>query len=154
MSALKTCLRTSNLHLVAATLSALPPALTALLNLSSLHAPHLPSPSTSTSSQSPAVIDVGQLRHALTSFLPSGGLFERLGDKDRIQVKARESLVLLGGYAFRAGGGSSMTSKSGKGPETPLLMLERFLRESGFGSKNWKVREQVGAYKFLFSIHI
>lgn len=80
----------------------------------------------------------------LTAFLPSGGLFERLGDKDKIQTKAREALVLLGGYAFRAGSGGT---KAGKGPETPFLLYERLLRESGFGSKNWKVREQVRIYK-------
>ena len=81
----------------------------------------------------------------MTAFLPAGGLLERLGDKERIQVKARETLVILGGFAFRSGVPSTMStsSRSGKGTEMPLAIFERFLRENGIGSKVWKVREQV-----------
>jgi CLIP-associating protein 1/2 len=77
------------------------------------------------------------------TFLTSGGIIDRLGDKERAQAKARESLVLLGGYAFRAGMSSNFTSKSGKSVETPVTIFERTLRESGLASKVWKVREQV-----------
>lgn len=31
----------------------------------------------------------------------------------------------------------------GKGPETPLMIWERFVREGGLSSKVWRVREQV-----------
>jgi CLIP-associating protein 1/2 len=80
------------------------------------------------------------------AFLTPGGLFERLGDnREKPRDKARESLVLLGGYAFKLGGGSAFASKStsSKGPETPLAIFERFVKESGFGSKVWRIREQV-----------
>lgn len=75
-----------------------------------------------------------------------GGLFERLGDtREKPRDKAKESLVLLGGYAFKFAGGSAFASKStsSKGPETPLAMFERFMKEAGFGSKVWRIREQV-----------
>jgi len=101
--------------------------------------------STSTSSVT-ASIDAFNLRQALTAFLTPGGLFERLGDsREKPRDKARESLVLLGGYAFKFAGGSAFASKSSssKGPETPLAIFERFVKESGFGSKVWRVREQV-----------
>jgi CLIP-associating protein 1/2 len=93
-----------------------------------------------------SVVDTVTLRQVLVAFLPPGGLIERLGDRERAQIKARETLVILGGLAFRSGASSSaMSTKSrdGKGPETPLMMFERYLRELGFASKVWKVREQV-----------
>jgi hypothetical protein len=105
--------------------------------------------STSTSSTT-ASIDAFNLRHALTAFLTPGGLFERLGDsREKSRDKARESLVLLGSYAFKFAGGSAYASKStsSKGPETPLAMFERFMKESGFGSKVWRIREQVRAVR-------
>lgn len=37
----------------------------------------------------------------------------------------------------------STGSRSGKGPETPLAIFEKFLRENGLASKVWKAREQV-----------
>ena len=101
--------------------------------------------STSNSSSS-ASIDAFNLRQALTAFLTPGGLFERLGDnREKPRDKARESLVLLGGYVFKFAGGSAFASKSAssRGPETPLAMFERFVKESGFGSKVWRIREQV-----------
>ena len=78
----------------------------------------------------------------MNAFLPAGGVIDRLGDKEKVQAKARETLVLLGGYAFRAGG-STISTKSGKGQETPLSIFERVLKEGGLASKVWKVREQV-----------
>jgi CLIP-associating protein 1/2 len=88
------------------------------------------------------------LRQLLTAFLPSGGLVDRLGDsRDKTRENARQSLVLLGGYALRSSGSSSFgfhssKSRDGKGPETPMMIFERFLREGGLGSKVWRVREQ------------
>ncbi|KIY67338.1 hypothetical protein CYLTODRAFT_490690 [Cylindrobasidium torrendii FP15055 ss-10] len=156
INAFKTCIRTSNLHLSAATLSALQPAIP-LIVARHTQAPHgrsIPSPSLSSStSSSSSFIDASLLRQCVNAFLPTGGLIERLGDKEKIQLKARESLVLLGGYAYRSGGASSMMSTGshkGRGPETPLAIFERFLRENGFGSKVWKVREQ----SILTLVHI
>lgn len=79
----------------------------------------------------------------MSSFLPSPGVFERLGDaREKAREKARETLVIIGGFAFRS---SPSTSKlgGGKGPEPPIAIFERFLRENGFSSKVWRVREQV-----------
>ncbi|KAJ3790562.1 clasp N terminal-domain-containing protein [Lentinula aff. detonsa] len=147
---LKTCLRTPNQHLTTATLAALPTLLPLLISRP-FNAP-LPrngqsSAHSSTSSSSPSsIIDAYALRQLLNAFLPTGGLFERLGDKEKAQMKAREALVILGGFAFRAPGSTMATmstgSRSGKGPETPLAVYERFLRENGLSSKVWKAREQ------------
>lgn len=83
------------------------------------------------------------LRQVLAAFLPTGGILDRLGDnREKAREKARETLVILGGLAFRAGGTSSMSSKA-KGTETPLMTFEKYLREGGLGSKVWRVREQV-----------
>ena len=52
---------------------------------------------------------------------------------------------MLGGMAFRSSSGNSTLARSreGKGPETPVMIFERHLREVGLGSKVWRVREQV-----------
>ncbi|KAJ7699888.1 clasp N terminal-domain-containing protein [Mycena rosella] len=142
---LKTCLRTSNQHLTTATLSVLPPLLPLLIaptygNAQSQNA--LSQSTSSVGSLTPSsVVDTSTLRQVL-----------RLGDKERAQIKARETLVILGGLAFRSGVTSSiMSTKSrDKGPETPLMIFERHLREIGFASKVWKVREQ----SILTLVHI
>lgn len=83
------------------------------------------------------------LRQIMNAFLPAPGVIERLGDtREKARDKARETLVILGGLAFRAPSGSKMKDSKG-GPETPLTIFERFLRDSGFGSKVARVREQV-----------
>jgi CLIP-associating protein 1/2 len=148
---LKTCLRISNQHLTTATLAVLPPLLPLLVSRSAnlLHASgsRPRSASSSTSSINPsAVVDTVTLRQVLTAFLPAGGVIDRFGDKERAQTKARETVVILAGLAFRAGGSSVMSTKPrDKGLETPLTIFERFLREGGLASKVWKVREQVGS---------
>ncbi|KAJ7095197.1 clasp N terminal-domain-containing protein [Mycena belliarum] len=154
---LKTCLRTSNQHLTTATLSVLPPLLPLLIApaLGNTQVPNALSQSSSSvgSLAAPSVVDTATLRQVLVAFLPSGGLIERLGDKERAQLKARETLVILGGLAFRSNVPSStMSTKSrdGKGPETPLMIFERHLRETGLASKVWKVREQ----SILTLVHI
>lgn len=106
------------------------------------------SASSSTSSLAPSsIIDAVTLRQVLTAFLPAGGVIDRLGDKEKAQVKARETLVVLGGLAYRSGGtgtgSSGSKSKDPRAPETPIMIFERFLREAGLTSKVWKVREQV-----------
>ncbi|KAL1706731.1 clasp N terminal-domain-containing protein [Schizophyllum commune] len=155
INVLKTCLRTSNLHLLSAAVAAIPPALPILFSRNVTYA-HTPpgrprSAMSSNSSVASGVLDMTLLRHTLNAFLPPGGLIERLGDKERVQQKAREALVLLGGYAFRAGGTSTLsTRRDGRGVETPLMIFERFLREAGLTSKVWKVREQ----SILTLVHI
>ncbi|KAF7331912.1 hypothetical protein MKEN_00071500 [Mycena kentingensis (nom. inval.)] len=150
---LRACLRTSNQHLTTATLSALPPLLPLLI------APPLRSAQLTESTSSlgvtapPSAVDSVTLRQVLLAFLPTGGIVERLGDKERAQTKARESLTILGGFAFRCNASNSIASnrsKEGKGPETPLMLFERHLRELGFASKVWKVREQ----SLLTLVHI
>ena len=149
ISTLKACLKVSHQHLTTAAVSVIPSLLPLIIasgqqNHRQTHQRSL-SNSTSTSSTT-ASIDAFNLRHALTTFLTPGGLFERLGDsREKPRDKAREALVLLGGYAFKFAGGSAFATKStsSKGPETPLAMFERFMKESGFGSKVWRIREQV-----------
>lgn len=79
------------------------------------------------------------------ALLPAGGVIDRLGDnREKSRDKARETLVILGGMAFRSGGGSTLgRSREAKGPETPMMIFERHLKELGFVSKVWRVREQV-----------
>jgi CLIP-associating protein 1/2 len=80
----------------------------------------------------------------LVAFLPTGGIIDRLGDaRERSREKAHESLAILGGLAFRAGGSTFTASKSGKTQETAMQMFERLFKELGLASKAWKVREQV-----------
>lgn len=150
---LKSSLRTSNLHLTNATLSALPAILPHLISHSTNQAqptaPSLSSSVSTTSVGSSGVLDIVTLRQALTSFLPAGGVIDRLGDKERAQLKARDTLVILGGFAFRSGSGGAI-SKAGKGLETPIAIFERLLKECGLASKVWKVREQVHVFSRLY----
>ncbi|KAG9317226.1 clasp N terminal-domain-containing protein [Chiua virens] len=145
ISVLKACLRIANQHLTTATLSAIPPFLPLIIHRPSgtPNANTRPfSSSSSTSSSTGSSYDVSVLRHVMSSFLPAPGVFERLGDaRDRARDKARETLVIIGGFAFRS---SQPTSKSGhgKGPEPPIAIFERFLKDHGLSNKVWRVREQ------------
>jgi CLIP-associating protein 1/2 len=96
--------------------------------------------------------DAAVLRQALAALLPSGGLVDRLGDnREKARENARQALVVLGGVVFSHSGlGASAAQslkgkESMKGPEPPMAILERFLRELGLASKVWRVREQVFA---------
>lgn len=135
IGALKACLRSPNQHLSAATLAALPPFLQVF--------------ATGKAADSDEPVDAYRARLAMTAFLPTGGgLLDRLGDnRERSREKARESLVILGGLALRCGSSLHMSGSRvrdvGKGPETPMMIWERFLREGGLQSKVWRVREQV-----------
>jgi CLIP-associating protein 1/2 len=148
---LKGFLRTSNQHLTTATISAIPPLLPLIITIPSSQTQGHPTLSNSTSSTSAgSTIDAFSLRQVLLAFLPSGGIFDRLGDtREKAREKSRESLVILGGYAFRSGSSSSITSKSqnSKSPESPLAIFERFMKESGLGSKVWRIREQVRSFQ-------
>lgn len=149
ITTVKTCLRTPNQHLTTATLSALPPLLPLLVTrpgLARSSSASPVSPTASTSSTAPSFVDAHALRQVLQAFLPPGGVVDRLGDsRERAREKAREILVVLGGFAFRCGGASVIMGRSreGKGPETPLMIFEKHLRENGLASKVWRVREQV-----------
>lgn len=89
------------------------------------------------------VIDTSTLRTVLTTLFPL--ILERLGDKDRVQAKACESIALLGGYTFKAGSSAIAIARSreGKGPETPSMIFERLFKDLGLVNKVWKIREQV-----------
>ena len=131
IDALKACLRSSNQHLYTATLSTLPTFFSLF-----------------TTDSSNSSVDVLALRTALAAFLPSVGLLDRLGDsRERVREKARESLVILAGLAFRCGTSSFHASMKGrdaeKGAESPLSIWKRFLREGGLQSKVRRVRGQV-----------
>jgi len=89
------------------------------------------------------VVDVSTLRIVLITLLPL--ILERLGDKDRVQVKACESVTLLGGYTFKTGSSAiaAARSREGKGPESPSMTFERLFKDLGLVNKVWKIREQV-----------
>lgn len=140
ITTLKSCLRHANQHLSTATLSALPPFLNLVVANSTRARPF--SPSLSTSSASGSAIDVVTLRHVMSAFLPSPGVIERLGDsREKARDKARETLVMIGGFAFRCSpSGSRLVTL--KTAEAPIAMFERLLKENGLSSKVWRVREQ------------
>ncbi|KAG6335300.1 hypothetical protein ID866_3784 [Astraeus odoratus] len=147
IAVLKSCLRHANQHLSTATLSALPPFLSLVIPSNNRTRPFSPSLSTSSST---STLDVVTLRQVMTAFLPSPGVFERLGDaREKARDKAREAVVIIGGFAFRSSPSGSRPG-TGKGPESPLAMFERLLKESGLGSKVWRVREQ----SILVLVHI
>lgn len=91
----------------------------------------------------PGVVDVSTLRTVLITLLPL--ILERLGDKDRVQVKACESVTLLGGYTFKTVSSAiaAARSREGKGPESPSMIFERLFKDMGLVNKVWKIREQV-----------
>ncbi|THH11551.1 hypothetical protein EW145_g600 [Phellinidium pouzarii] len=129
INTLKTCLRASNQHLSTTALAALPPFFALL--------------TTGRPDDSNFPVDAVTLRNALTAFLPAGGLIDKLGDnRERTREKARESMVVLAGLSFRCGTSSLYASArgrdAGKGPETPLMVWERFVREGGLQSKVWR----------------
>lgn len=96
------------------------------------------------------------------AFLPSPGIFERLGDaREKARDKAREALVSIGGFAFRSSPSGSRLG-TGKGPESSSAMFERQLRDTGLSNKVWRVREQVSLLSYasdnpsdsLLSVHL
>ncbi|KAG8713688.1 suppressor of tub2 mutation [Ceratobasidium sp. 395] len=128
IAGLKVCLRIANQHLTTATLLLLPSLFR-----------HL---------SSNAALLQHEIRLAFTSFLPPGGIFDRLGDtRDRARDAAKAALVAMAGLAFEHGGPSHSMSTRGKdahrGPETPMMVFEKTFRDNGFGSKVTRVREQV-----------
>ncbi|CAE6506955.1 unnamed protein product, partial [Rhizoctonia solani] len=127
IAALKVCLRTANQHLTTPTLLLFPTLFRHIASNSS-HFQH-------------------EIRLAFTSFLPSGGVFDRLGDvRDRARDAAKAAIVSMASMAVPPGGLSQSASARGKdvhrGQETPMMIFERAFRENGFGNKVARVREQ------------
>ncbi|KAF8741306.1 CLASP N terminal, partial [Rhizoctonia solani] len=127
ITALKVCLRTANQHLTTPTLLLFPSLFRHLASNSS-NFQH-------------------EIRLVFASFLPSGGVFDRLGDvRDRAREAAKAALVSMASLALPPGGLSQSASFRGKDPhrgqETPMMIFEKALRENGFGSKIARVREQ------------
>lgn len=142
IAVLKSCLRHANQHLSTATLAALPPFIPLVVANPSRSL----SPSLSTSSVSGTSLDVAMLRQVMNAFCVSPGVFERLGDaREKARDKARETLVIIGGFAFRSPPTGSRLGV-GKGHEPPLAVFERLLKDNGLNSKVWRVREQVSLY--------
>lgn len=85
------------------------------------------------------------LRHAFQAFLPAGGIIDKLGDhREPIRKLARDALLDIGAIAIKHGvtpGGSNL--RKGDRPETLYAIFEKNVKEVGFSSKVWRVREQV-----------
>ncbi|KAG8830341.1 suppressor of tub2 mutation [Serendipita sp. 399] len=133
ITALKTTLRIPNQHISTASLSAIAALFPVLIHETEegIVNPH----------------DAAVLRHALSAFLSAGGVVDRLGDnREKARECAREALVSAGNTVFKsnpnAASTSTKTTHPPKGPEPPLAMFERFLRDLGFSSKGTRVREQ------------
>ena len=86
------------------------------------------------------------IRQVILAFLPSGGIIDRLGEsRETTRSIARDTLVQIGIAALRfgTGGSSGLRASKHEKSETPYTLYERFLRDVGFASKVWRVREQV-----------
>lgn len=84
------------------------------------------------------------LRQAFLAFLPSGGIIDRLGEqRDTIRNLSRDALVEIGVIAIRHGVASSSTLRKGERAETLYSLFEKYVKEVGFASKVWRIREQV-----------
>lgn len=130
MNTLKSCLRSPNQHLCIATMSAAATLYPLLMQ------------SKSRSASQDSLI----LRQFLSIFLPSSGIIEKLGDaKEKVREKAQQVLLTIGSSIIQAGGLSTLPLSKGKDTkviESPFQLFERFIREQGLGSKNWRVKEQ------------
>ncbi|KAL1937499.1 hypothetical protein VTO73DRAFT_13151 [Trametes versicolor] len=101
-----------NQHPTTATLSALPPLIPLVLTRPPAQIP-LPdsstSPVASIVSTSASPMDARAMRQVLTQLMPAGGgVLDRLGDA---RERARETLVVLGRFAFRCGGARALLNK-------------------------------------------
>jgi len=81
----------------------------------------------------------------MIAFLASGGIIDRLGEqREPVRKTARETLVSIGVAAVKhsipSGGGGV---RRGEKLESPYGLFEKYIKEAGFGSKVWRVREQV-----------
>lgn len=141
IQALKTTLRIPNQHIYTASLHTIASFLPVLM------------PPLEDDLSTPTAHEVILFRHALIAFLAPGGIIDRLGDaREKSREGAKEACVTAGLAAFKCSPHTHATSqvysgRGGKGPETPLAMYERVLREQGFGSKSARVREQVSGSK-------
>lgn len=146
VAVLKSCLRSANHHLTAATLSALVPFVRLLSSSIATTGPvGLSSPSSGQSKQ------VQQIRQVLLAFLPTGGLLDRLGEqREKSRELARSALVALASVAFLSSPGGKPRDVP-KGHESPLSILEKHVKELGLASKVFRVREQVRVLRRAFA---
>lgn len=85
-----------------------------------------------------------ELRQAFLAFLPSGGIIDRLGEqRDPTRTLSRSALVEIGLVAVKHGVTSGSTLRKGDRSETLYSLFEKYIKEVGFASKVWRVREQV-----------
>lgn len=80
-----------------------------------------------------------QLRSTLVSLTGHGGLFDRLGDRDRVREMACRALLSAGKACIAA----SALDVSPKDTESPLSLLDSLVRDVGLASKAARVREMV-----------
>jgi CLIP-associating protein 1/2 len=127
VNTLKTCLRTSNSQLYT-------PAVATIHSFLKLIERSILRPDT--------IIT----RQLLTAFLPAGGVIDRLGDpREKTRENSRNIIATIGYLCYNSAGGIQPPTvrAAQKAIETPLAQFERLFREVGFGSKIWRVREQV-----------
>ncbi|KAG8992281.1 suppressor of tub2 mutation, partial [Tulasnella sp. 427] len=144
IAVLKSCLRTSNQLLTAATLAVIPSFIRIISSSASQAASGAGSnpPTPGKTGTSPAV---QHLRHAIVAFLPPGGVVDRLGEqREKARDSARLALVEISGAAFQSSPPTvgSRIKDVAKGHETPLALVEKYVKELGLGSKVARVREQ------------
>ncbi|KAF8312831.1 ARM repeat-containing protein [Clavulina sp. PMI_390] len=140
IATLKTCLRSSNTHLVTATISAIRAFVPKIDGKDSVN----PRDSLASSVSSSSLRPNHDLRQAFLAFLPSGGIIDRLGEqRDTLRTLAREALIVIGSIAVRHNLplGASTARKPDRG-ESLYGLFEKHIKEVGFGSKVWRVREQ------------
>jgi CLIP-associating protein 1/2 len=97
--------------------------------------------SSSTSSSTRSSQD---LRLAIMAFLAGGGIVDRLGEqREPVRRTARETLVSIGVATVKHSLPSGPGGRKGERLESPYSLFEKYIKEVGFGSKVWRVREQV-----------
>jgi len=142
LGALKTSLRTPNQHVATAAMSAITPFVPLIVS-GSHPSTHMPSNASSSSLTG----ETATLRQVVNAFLAPGGIFDRMGEsRDKIRDAARQAFVSIATVVHKHGGQSvspAAAARLVKTQETPMAILERFVREVAFASKTARVREQV-----------
>lgn len=139
---LKTCLRISNQHLAIATVAAIQAYIPRIAGSGVSNTRDALASSVSSASDRTLNHD---LRQAITAFLPSGGVIDRLNEtRESTRALSRNTLVDIGLAAIRLGGTATSSGiRKGEKTETLYGLYEKYLKEVGFTHKVWRVREQV-----------
>lgn len=91
-------------------------------------------------SHSTAHLDIVVRNAVHTLAFPPGGLITFLGDaKDSVRAAARAALL----HAAKLSAAISASDTRLQPDQQPLALLDKLIKEQGFGSKNAKTREQV-----------